>query len=64
MQAVLRGKFKARHTFLKNLERFHSSNITAHLKALKQKQQQQKSKNKQKKLGKKHIYQREVQDRE
>jgi hypothetical protein len=38
MKSVLRGKSIAQSTFIKKLGRSHTSNLTAHLKALKQKQ--------------------------
>jgi hypothetical protein len=38
MNAVLRGKFIALSAFIIKFERFHTSNITAHLKALQQKE--------------------------
>ena len=38
MKAVLRGKFIALSAFIKKLERSHTSNLTAHLKALEQKE--------------------------
>ena len=37
-KAVLRGKFIALSAFIKQLERSQTSNLTAHLKALKQKE--------------------------
>jgi hypothetical protein len=36
MKAVLRGKFIALSAFIKNLERYYTSNLTTHLKALEQ----------------------------
>ena len=38
MKAVLKGKFIALSAFIKKLERSHTSNLTAHLKALEQKE--------------------------
>ena len=38
MKAVLRGKFIALSAFIKKLERPHTSNLTAHMKALEQKE--------------------------
>jgi hypothetical protein len=38
MKAALRGKFIAVSTFIKKLEKFHTSNLTAHLKPLEQKE--------------------------
>ena len=38
MKAVLRGKFIAISAYLKNMEKAHTSNLTAHLKALEQKE--------------------------
>jgi hypothetical protein len=38
VKAVLRGKFIALSSFIKKLERAHTSNLTAHMKALKQKE--------------------------
>ena len=41
MKVVLRKKFIARSAFIRKLERSHTNNLTAHLKALEQQQQQQ-----------------------
>jgi hypothetical protein len=38
MKAVFRGKFIASSVFLRKLERYYTSNATAHLKALEQKE--------------------------
>ena len=38
MEAVLRGKFIALSAFIKKIERSHTSNLTAYLKALGQKE--------------------------
>ena len=38
MKARLRGKFRALSASIKNLEEFHTSNLTEHLKALEQKE--------------------------
>jgi hypothetical protein len=38
MKAAFRGQFIALSSFIKKLERSHSSNLTAHLKALEQKE--------------------------
>jgi hypothetical protein len=38
MRTVLRGELIAPSTFIKKLERSHSSNVTAHLKALEEKE--------------------------
>jgi hypothetical protein len=38
MKAVLRGKFIELSAFIKKLERSHTSNLTAHVKALEQKE--------------------------
>jgi hypothetical protein len=38
MKAVLRGKFIALSALIKKLERFYTSNLTAHLKAVEQKE--------------------------
>ena len=38
MQAVLRGKFIALNAYITKLEKFHTSELTEHLKTLKQKE--------------------------
>jgi hypothetical protein len=38
MKAVLRGNLTAQSAFIKELERSHTSNLTAHLEALEQKE--------------------------
>ena len=38
MKAVLKGKFIALSAFIKNLERAHTSDLTAHMKALEEKE--------------------------
>ena len=38
MKVVLRGTFIALNAYIKNVEKFHISNLTAHLKALEQKE--------------------------
>ena len=37
-EAILRGKFITVRAFIKKLERAHTTNLTAHLKALEQKE--------------------------
>lgn len=39
MEAVLRGKLIALSDYIKKLERFHSSKLAAHFRALEQQQQ-------------------------
>ena len=39
MKAVLREKFIALNAYIKNMEKSHTSNLTAHLKALEQKEE-------------------------
>ena len=41
MKVVLRGKFKASSAYIKKLERSHTSNLIAYLKALEQKENTQ-----------------------
>ena len=38
MKAMLRGKFIALSTYIKKVEKSHTSDLTAHLKALEQKE--------------------------
>jgi hypothetical protein len=45
MKAVIRGKFIALSAFIKELERYYTSNLIAHLKALEQKESNKTTRN-------------------